>query len=82
MNMNFFDHVDEIVALIMAIGGVTVLLGGIYGICMAICEIEIEELLLVSGALIGPSTGYLFGKSTPSKQGSDIKDMLIQNMKK
>jgi len=80
--MEFDESVDEIVALCMAIGGIGVLLGGIYGICVSICTIDIEELLLVSGALLGPSTGYLFGKSTPKPQENDIKDLLIQNMKK
>jgi hypothetical protein len=81
--MKFFsEHVDELVALIMAVGGVMVLLGGIYGICMSICTIAIEELLLVSSALLGPSTGYLFGKSVPRKEDSDIKDVLMRNMQK
>jgi hypothetical protein len=80
--MNFTDSIDEIVALIMAVGGVAVLLGGLYGICLSICTIEIEDLLLVSSALIGPSTGYLFGKSVPKTKENDLKDLLIQNMKK
>lgn len=80
--MNFSENVDEIVALIMVIGGVAVLLGGLYGICVSLCKIDIEELLLVSGALLGPSTGYLFGKATPKQRESDIKDMFIQSMKK
>ena len=65
--MKFSENVDEIVALIMAMAGVAVLLGGLYGICVSMCEIAIEELLLVSGVLLGPSTGYLFGKSIPKK---------------
>jgi len=80
--MNFSENVDEIVALIMVVAGVAVLLGGLYAICIITCELAIEELILVSGALLGPSTGYLFGKSTPKERESDIKDMLIQSMQK
>ena len=74
--MNFSDNVDEIVAFIMAVGGVVVLIGGLYGLCMSLCDITIEELLLISGALIGPSTGYLFGKSIPKQEGT-IKDVVL-----
>ena len=80
--MNFTENVDEIVALIMAVAGVAVLLSGLYIICILTCELAIEDLLLVSSALLGPSTGYLFGKSTPKEKESDIKDMLIQSMRK
>lgn len=76
----FTDSVDEIVALIMAVAGVAVLLGGLYAICIITCELAIEDLLLVSSALLGPSTGYLFGKSVPKKEDNDIKDILMQNM--
>ena len=75
--MNFSENVDEIVAMIMAVAGVVVLMGGLYGICMSLCDLEIEELLLVSTALIGPATGYLFGKSVP-KQENTIKDMILK----
>lgn len=80
--MNFTDSVDEIVALIMAVGGVAVLLGGLSGIYLSLCTIDIEDLLLISSALLGPSTGYLFGKSIPKHEQNDIKEILIQNMKK
>jgi len=67
---------DEIVALIMALGGVAVLTGGSYAIFCMMCEVAVEELLLISSALLGPSTGYLFGKAMP-KQDSTIKDAII-----
>jgi hypothetical protein len=70
--MNFTDSVDEIVAFIMAIGGVAVLLGGLYGICISLCEIPIDDLLIISGAMLGPSTGYLFGKSVPHREKRDL----------
>ncbi|AJP62033.1 hypothetical protein [ANMV-1 virus] len=65
--MTFSENVDEIVALIMAVAGVAVLMAGSYAIFILGNEIEVEELLLISGALIGPSTGYLFGKSVPKR---------------
>ena len=74
--MSFIYSVDEIVALIMAVAGVAVLIGGLYTICMLLCEIAIEELLLISSALLGPSTGYLFGKSIP-KQDTTIKEAIF-----
>jgi uncharacterized membrane protein YiaA len=80
--MKFTDSVDEIVALIMAVAGVAVLLGGLYATCVIMCELAIEDLLLVSGALLGPSSAYLFGKSVPKKEDNDIKDILMQNMHK
>lgn len=80
--MKFTDSVDEIVALIMAVAGVAVLLGGLYATCVIMCEVVIEDLLLVSGALLGPSSAYLFGKSVPKKEDNDIKDILMQNMHK
>ena len=80
--MNFSENVDEIVALIMAVAGVIVLLGGLYAICIITCELAIQDLLLVSGALLGPSSAYLFGKSVPKKEDNDIKDILMQNMNK
>ena len=79
--MNFTENVDEIVALIMAVAGVAVLLSGLYIICILACDIAIQDLLLVAGALLGPSTGYLFGKSIPNQENT-IKDALIQNMQK
>jgi hypothetical protein len=80
--MNFSDSVDEIVALCMSLAGIVVLLSGLYAICIITCELAIEDLLLVSGALLGPSTGYLFGKSVPKKGDNDIKEILMQNMHK
>jgi len=80
--MNFTDSVDEIVALCMSLAGIAVLIGGLYAICIITCELAIEDLLLVAGALIGPSSSYLFGKSVPKKEDNDIKDLLMQNMQK
>jgi len=65
--MKFSENVDEIVALIMAVAGVAVLLSGSYAIFYLATPILVEELLLISSALLGPSTGYLFGKSQPKK---------------
>lgn len=65
--MNFSENVDEIVALIMAVAGVAVLLAGTYAIFILGSLIPVEELLLISSALLLPSTGYLFGKSQPKK---------------
>lgn len=65
--MNFSENVDEIVALIMAVAGVAILLAGSYTIFILSNKIIVEELLLISSALLGPSTGYLFGKSQPKK---------------
>lgn len=65
--MNFSENVDEIVALIMAVAGVAVLLAGSYAMFFAGNAIVVEELLLISSALLLPSTGYLFGKSQPKK---------------
>lgn len=67
--MSFSENVDEIVALIMAVAGVAVLLSGSYALFVLGMEIVVENLLLISGALLGPSTGYLFGKSTPKTGG-------------
>ena len=65
--MEFSENVDEIVALIMAIAGVAILLAGSYNIFILSNKIIVEELLLISSALLLPSTGYLFGKSQPKK---------------
>jgi hypothetical protein len=65
--MIFSENVDEIVALIMAVAGVAVLVAGSYAIFIVGNIIAVEELLLISSALLGPSTGYLFGKSVPKK---------------
>lgn len=65
--MSFSENVDEIVALIMAVAGVAILLAGSYTIFILDNKIVVEELLLISGALLGPSTGYLFGKSKPKR---------------
>ena len=65
--MKFSENVDEVVALIMAVAGVAVLLTGSYAIFYLATPILIEKLLLISSALLGPSTGYLFGKSQPKK---------------
>ncbi len=76
-HMNFSESVDEIVAFIMAVSGVAVLVGGSYAIFCMMCEVAVEELLLISSALLLPSTGYLFGKSTPKSKESDVKEMLM-----
>ena len=65
--MKFSENVDEIVALIMAVAGVSVLLLGTYTVFILGIDLAMEELLLISSALLGPSTGYLFGKSQPKK---------------
>jgi hypothetical protein len=65
--MGIENSVDEIVALIMAVAGVAVLLSGSYALFVLGGEIVVENLLLIAGALLGPSTGYLFGKSIPKK---------------
>ena len=65
--MNFSENVDEVVALIMSVAGVAVLLAGSYAMFFMSVVIDIEELLLVSSALLLPSTSYLFGKSIPKK---------------
>lgn len=65
--MKFSENVDEIVALIMAVAGVTVLMAGSTAIFILDTVVIVEELLLISSALLGPSTGYLFGKSQPKK---------------
>jgi hypothetical protein len=65
--MKFSENVDEIVALIMAVAGVAVLMAGSYAIFIVGNTIAVEELLLISSALLGPSTGYLFGKSVPKR---------------
>ncbi len=65
--MKFSENVDEIVALTMAIAGVNVLLLACYAMFIVGTAIAVDELLLISGALLGPSTGYLFGKSQPKK---------------
>jgi hypothetical protein len=80
--MNFSENVDEIVAFIMAVAGVAVLVGGSYAIFCMMCEVAVEELLLISSALLLPSTGYLFGKSTPKRQDNDVKDILLQSIQK
>lgn len=66
--MKFTENVDEIVALIMAVAGVAVLLSGSYAIFVLGMDVVVENLLLISSALLGPSTGYLFGKSVPKKE--------------
>lgn len=66
--MKFSENVDEIVALIMAVAGVAILLAGSYTIFILDNKIIVEELLLISSALLGPSTGYLFGKSQPKRE--------------
>ena len=74
--MNFSENVDEIVALIMAVAGVAILIGGMIGICLALCELAVEDILLLGNALLLPSTGYLFGKAMP-KQDTTMKDAII-----
>ncbi len=51
----------------MAVAGVAVLMAGSYAIFIVGGTIAVEDLLLISGALLGPSTGYLFGKSVPKR---------------
>jgi len=65
--MNFSENVDELVALIMAVAGVAVLLIGSTAMFVMSQTLVVEEMLLIAGALLGPSTGYLFGKSAPQK---------------
>jgi hypothetical protein len=65
--MGIENSVDEIVAFIMAVAGVAVLLSGSYALFVLGEEVVVENLLLISSALLGPSTGYLFGKSIPKK---------------
>ena len=78
--MNFSENVDEVVALIMAVAGVAILLGGMVGICLALCELAVEDILLLGNALLLPSTGYLFGKSVPKKGDNDMKELIMQNL--
>ena len=66
--MGFTDYVDEVVALIMAIAGVAILCGGSYAMFALGMDIVVENLLLIASAVLGPSTGYLFGKSVPKKE--------------
>ena len=66
--MNFVESIDEIVALCMSLAGIAVLLFGTYTIFYLMSEIAVEQLLLISGVLLGPATGYLFGKSIPKHQ--------------
>ena len=65
--MNFSENVDELVALIMSVAGVAVLLAGAYAMFVMNQTLIVDEVLLIAGALLGPSTGYLFGKSIPKK---------------
>lgn len=66
--MTLVESIDEIVALCMSLAGIAVLLFGTYAIFYLMSDIAVEELLLISGALLGPATGYLFGKSVPKRQ--------------
>ena len=65
--MSFSENVDEIVAFIMAVAGVAILIAGSYAIFILENTIDVEELLLISGALLGSSSTYLFGKSMPKR---------------
>lgn len=80
--MKFSENADEIVAVIMAVAGVIVLLAGSYALFFLELSIAVEDILLISTALLSSSTGYLFGKSVPKKEDNDIKDLLIQTMNK
>lgn len=80
--MKLVESIDEIVALCMSLAGIAVLLFGTYAIFYLMSNIAIEELLLISGALLGPATGYLFGKSVPKHESNDIKDVLMQSISK
>lgn len=65
--MTFSENADEILAFVMGIAGVVVLLLGSYVMFIVGTEIPVDHMMLISAALIGPSTGYLFGKSQPKK---------------
>ena len=65
MTLNLADSADEIVAFIMAVAGVSILLSGSYALFFMAIDIVVKDLLLISSALLLPSTGYLFGKSVP-----------------
>jgi hypothetical protein len=65
--MSFADDADEILAFIMGSAGVAVLMLGTYAMFILGLVIPIDNLILISGVLIGPATGYLFGKSMPKK---------------
>lgn len=80
--MKLVESIDEIVALCMSLAGIAVLIFGTWAIFYLTSDIAIEELLLISGALLGPATGYLFGKSVPKHEENDIKDILIRSMQK
>lgn len=65
--MNFSESADEILAFVMGLAGVVVLMIGCCVMFILEIAIPVDDLLLVAGALLGPSTGYLFGKSQPKK---------------
>jgi multisubunit Na+/H+ antiporter MnhG subunit len=68
--MEFSKNVDEISAFIMVVAGVAVLAIGCYALFILEREIAIETLIAIASTLLGPSTGYLFGKSVPKKEKS------------
>ena len=70
MPLNLSDNADEIAAFIMVAAGVAILVSGSYALFFMSVSIVVEELLLISSALLLPSTGYLFGKSVPKKQST------------
>jgi membrane protein DedA with SNARE-associated domain len=67
INMSFSEDADEILAFVMGIAGVIVLMTGTYAMFILEMTVHVDVLILISGALLGPSTGYLFGKSIPKK---------------
>ena len=67
MPLNLSDNADEIAAFIMVVAGVAILVSGSYALFFMAIDIVVKDLLLISSALLLPSTGYLFGKATPKK---------------
>jgi hypothetical protein len=74
--------IADIIAIIMVVAGVIVLMGGAYGICMDTCAMTVDELILIANLLILAPTGYAFGRSLPKQKESELKDVLIETMKK
>lgn len=66
--MGIVDSFDEILALIMGLAGVGILLFVTYMSTIGSVALEVDNLLLIVATLLGPSTGYLFGKSIPKQE--------------